>query len=1027
MVRESSSGAGRDGPRSAILWAFADRRFAIAGLWLLGFAGVGLSLVLPSQVGRLTQLFAGGEAVTWPPVLRAVLYLVAAQLGLSAISYVRTRAEVSVRESAIRRLMLRLYGRIVRFGADFFRSQDVERINARAMEDTNRVGMFWAAALVAVPLALASIVVLGAVMLLDNWLLGLCMIALSVFSGYFIIFDRELQAINHRVRETWETIRASARETVAGVAEVRNHCAFEYALGNLGKSFHDYEGVMGRFAHLLATFQAMDPLVATVQRGALFAVGAALCIAGSRVARLSGPMTWGQVIKFMFLAQLFQDAVAQLAGQLLQWRMTRESERRVGEYLRRPCVFEAPDEGQALPPEPVPVAYERVSVAVETGQSILREVSLRVEPGQHVVLCGPSGCGKSTLLQALVRGVEPSGGCCTLASVPLERYALVSLARRVGFVPQTPVLFNTTIRQNLLLALRRRGARCLEDDCGPIDLHGLDGVQSSEDLDRELVAVARLVGLEADLIAKCLDAPLPPVAAAEAIVARIGPLRARVAQAADACPAGSVVHFQRSGCFPGTVGENLLGPGASRPAASPPSALRDMLAGQPVLLDLLRVGYRRLVTEQALAARVSQDRPGLMELLPHREAPDVRTDRVLPLDRVLLGLSALEQVALLDVAVESDIELARQLAGAADFDARLLAARHAIGLRDGEARRRWDALDGPAYADGLTLRENLLRGRANPLLHGAHERLEGIILHALRDEGLLDAAVLLGLEFVVGEGGKFLSGGQRQKVAIARVILKNPILLLLDEATASLDEASQARVLEMVGTRFARQTVISISHRLSTARDCGRVVVMDRGQVVQDGTYDELARQEGVFRRLVSQERGEAIAELRPPAVAGAPETARQALEHAVARSSVFGRLKSDQLAFLAQAMRTVTCPRGEVLFRRGDAGSELYVILDGEVEFFVERGEGDQRVATVVNSAGPGGVFGELAMFGGGRRTLGARAATEATLGILRRDDLVRLIHADPTIAIELLGTVSRYLARATDAAYDSPAPKVA
>ncbi len=875
MAADSSPVGARARPSSAIAWAFAERRLTVAGLWALGLAGVGLSLVLPGEVGRLTQLFTSGRQVAWPPVLRAIAWLVAAQLGLSGISYLRARAQVSLRESVSRRLTLRIYGRILRFGADFFRGREVERINARAMEDTSRVVMFWTGALVAAPLAVASIAVVGAVMLLDNWLLGLCMVALSALSGYFAFFDRQIQAVNHTVRESWETVRARASETVAGVAEIRNHGAFDHAQGNLNGSFQGYHGAMLRFGRFTALFDAMDPLIATVQRGALFAVGAALCIASSRGASPSGAITWGHVIKFMLLAQLFQNSVSQLAAQVLQWRVTRESARRMGEYLERPCVFEPAAPGEPLPAEAPAVAFDRVSVTVEPGRAILRDVSLGIGAGQHVAVCGPSGCGKSTLMQALVRGVEPSGGRCLLGGRPLEEYDLLALARGVGMVPQLPVLFNTSIRENLLLALRRPPAGsgpALHDERGPLDLQGLDHVRRTEDLDAELLALVRGVGLEADLIGKCLDAPLPPVPAAEAIRTRIEALRRRVAAALEGGPPGLVAPF-----------------GPAEPAA-----------------------------------------------------------------------------------------------------------------------------------DARPLREELLQGHPNATLHGAAERVEGLIRQALREEGLADAAVLLGLEFQVGEGGRFLSGGQRQKVAIARTLLKNPCLLLLDEATASLDEASQAQILELIRTRLARRTVVSITHRLSTARECDRVVVMDRGQVAQEGTYDELARQDGVFRRLLRQEHGEPTADSRATAAAAGPEEMRLELQHKLAMSALFRGLKSDQLEFLTREMRVLTCPTGDVLFRRGDAGRDLYVVLGGEVEFFVERGE--EKAATVVNSAGPGGVFGELAMFGEGRRTVGARAASEATLGVLGRDALVKLIHADPAIAIGLLGAVSGHLARTADAAYNEP-----
>ncbi len=101
-------------------------RGAITALWILGLASVGLSLVLPTQVGRLTGLFEGQQQVMWAPVLRAVIYIIVAQIALSAISFFNTRTDWSLRESMVGKFTIEVFGRILRFGADFFREQEVE-------------------------------------------------------------------------------------------------------------------------------------------------------------------------------------------------------------------------------------------------------------------------------------------------------------------------------------------------------------------------------------------------------------------------------------------------------------------------------------------------------------------------------------------------------------------------------------------------------------------------------------------------------------------------------------------------------------------------------------------------------------------------------------------------------------------------------------------------------------------------------------------------------------------------------------
>ena len=121
---------------------------------------------------------------------------------------------------------------------------------------------------------------------------------------------------------------------------------------------------------------------------------------------------------------------------------------------------------------------------------------------------------------------------------------------------------------------------------------------------------------------------------------------------------------------------------------------------------------------------------------------------------------------------------------------------------------------------------------------------------------LSDAKGRKGYDAHVGERGVKLSGGQRQRIAIARVMLKDAPILLLDEATSALDSEVEAAIQESLDTMMEGKTVIAIAHRLSTIAAMDRLIVLDKGRIVEEGNHAELLAKGGLYASLWAHQSG---------------------------------------------------------------------------------------------------------------------------------------------------------------------------
>lgn len=208
-----------------------------------------------------------------------------------------------------------------------------------------------------------------------------------------------------------------------------------------------------------------------------------------------------------------------------------------------------------------------------------------------------------------------------------------------------------------------------------------------------------------------------------------------------------------------------------------------------------------------------------------------------------------------------------------------------------------------------------------------------------------------GYDTEVGEGGRLLSGGQRQRIVIARAILRDPQILMLDEATASLDAEAAAAIGRTLARIGATRTVLSVTHRLASCPAMDLICVFRDGSLAEIGTHDELLRHRGTYHGLWEKQSQIEIAESGRDV-----DITLQGLR----RIPLFAAAQAADLERIQRRLRVVEVQAGSVLIEEGSRSGNFYIIARGEVESSVRTAAGTARVMEVLEI---GDFFGEFAL----------------------------------------------------------------
>lgn len=731
----------------------------------------------------------------------------------------------------------RLFAHLLRASPDFFSRQSIGELMNKAQLDVGRLAMTVTAILVDPIVSGATLLIyVGYLLTLSAPLTVLALASLPLLVVAVPLLNRRLAANARLFTREIGAFAGSMSESFAGIFEVQVHATYDYTEARVGRG-EDVVGAVRRDeARLGGWLQALSDLARGAGPILVYGYGALLAIRGS--------MKVGEIVAFASTLGGLYGALDKLIKYPPLLTGAQDRFRELTELFQVPCAF--PDDGEA-PPADAAISLDQVTFGYDERNPVLRDLSLAITPGEHVALVGRSGCGKSSVLGLIAGRLRPTRGTVRIGDVTLERVAANELARTIGVVGQTPFLFNGTLRENLLYGLLRQRMGDAGDPSSFLDVAalGLGPHPPSGVVDARLVEVCEEVGLRDDLYELGLSARLSPERAAALL-----PVRASLRELFSDDP--DIEHFDPARYQAGfTVGENLaFAPAGQGATDRDPVTAREWLraaasCGPELIVLLARIGYDDARADLDFLRRVGERNPALLAELGTDPA-DVR-ERTRLVDAV--GGRAIDPAALGGEVVRA---LATRALSTRERDparrAALVASRAAFSAALGPSSP--PPYDPNRWHPALGLRENLIFGHVDANQLSTVRRVNAALAGALEANGSIREVLSLALDFAVGERGAKLSGGQRQKVSIARVFLKDPAVLLLDEATSALDERSARDVQHAIRVRFRGRTVLAVTHRLGELEPFDRVLVFERGTIAEDGAPQALLAGDGALARL---------------------------------------------------------------------------------------------------------------------------------------------------------------------------------
>ena len=779
-------------------------------------------------------------------------------------------------ERLLRRLRYQLYNRILRFPLQRFRKVSQGELIPIITAEVEPLGGFIGTAF-ADPLFFGGqlFIILTFIMIQDP-MLGMASIALYPVQMYFI--PKLQRKVNQLGKQRVQHVRRLSEhigESVAGVVEVHANDTSNLELSRFAERLGRIYDIRYEIYRRKFFIKFLNNFIDKLTPFFFFSIGGYLVI--------EGDLTFGALVAVL-------AAYKELAApwkELLAWYQQKEDVR-----IKYEQVIEQFDPDGMLPtdlqqagedpPDDLQgeLVANNVAFADEDGARLVDGASFKVDLRQHTAIVGAGASGKQEFAMLLARLMEPTRGRIAVGESDISELPEAVTGRRMAYVGPQAYLYNGSIGDNLVYGLKHRPMRERPDGERPdhelaeairagntaFDYHAdwvdyaAAGVDGPDGLQQRIIEVLHLAEFERDVYQIGLRGVIDPTRRPE-VAERILSARQAFSDRLQSDSSLTVLverfdidSYNRNA----SLGENLLfgipvDDRLAMDALSENAYVRDVLGRLGLIDELTSMGRQIAATMVEIFADLPPDHE-FFEQYSFIAADDLEEFEQL-VDRSRHGLENLpEEERRRLMALSFRLIKERHRLGLIDDDleARILEARRSFrdGLPD-DLTGAVSFFDTDAYCPAASLQDNIIFGKIAYGHAHADSRVGGLMQELIEEMQLTRTVVDVGLDFPAGVGGARLTNLQRQKLAIARALLKRSDLTIVNEATEALDVQTQERVIANVLSDCAGRGVIWVMNRVAAARHFDHVMVMQDGRIAEQGDYEELSGRAGALKKLL--------------------------------------------------------------------------------------------------------------------------------------------------------------------------------